>query len=229
MVAVRTEVDAGSNSAGITLTTDTAPQVGDTACLVQWNDYYAASNLQTPTGGLTWTLQVTADGGTNARHVKVWTAPITSAGAQTVTVNSSTTDEERYAALFILVGAVSYDAAGTFTDAAATSTSHVAPSVTTTSTDGILICTWFAFSAINYTMPGSMTGYTEYDVGGSCTYRGASEALSAAGGTGTRTATSSVSAVYSAHSFALKGAGGGATAIPGRPQLYVPRRRAANW
>lgn len=229
MVAVRTQVDAASNTAAIVLTTDATPQAGDTACLVQWNDFYTAANLQTPTGGLTWTLQSTADGGSNLRHVKVWTAPVPAAGALTVNVNSSTTDEERYGGLFILVGSVLWDAAATLTDTAPTSTSHVAPSVTTSSTDGLLICTWLSFALINYTMPGSMTAYTERDIASGNTYRAASEALTAAAATGTRTATASTTAQYAAHSFALKAAGAAAPVAasvwPRRSDRPVKRAR----
>lgn len=227
-IAVREEQDAGSSTVGISFTTGAGTLATDKLLLIQCNDYYTAANLLTPTGtaGSAWTLQATVDNGTNATHTKIWTSDVAGTGAQTVVTNSSTTDEERYAALFVLTGAASGIDGVSSTAAGASSTSHVAPSVTPTSgqSDDLLICVWVSTAAIvedaavDYTMPGSMTAYTERDVTIYITYRAASEALSSSGATGTRTATASSAHTFQTASVLVKSAaGGGGGSLPTQP------------
>lgn len=226
-ITIREEQDAGSNTAAISFTTGAGMITTDKLVLIQCNDFYTTANLTTPTGtaGTAWTLQTTVDGGTNNAHTKVWTSDVALAGARTVLVNSTTTDEERYAALFVLAGAASGIDGIASTSNGSSSTSHVAPSVTPTSgqSDDLLICMWLAFTngagTINYTVPGSMTAYTERDVDNYVTYRAASEALSSSGATGTRTATSSVTFPFQSVSVLVKAAG----AAPA-PLLWRPAR-----
>lgn len=87
------------------------------------------------------------------------------------------------------------------------STSHVAPSLTTTG--GLLACMWLAggenLSSDDYTVPVSMTALTERD-GTYTTSRAAYEAVGS-GATGTRTATFSRSEEYASVSLVLQGSG----------------------
>jgi hypothetical protein len=216
MTALREEQDAASNTAGLSFTFGVSVQVNDTAYLIQYNDFYSLSNLQTPTGtGVsTWNLRNSFDGGTNGYHAKVWEGTVTNASG-TVVVNSSTTDEERYASLVVCAPST-YDTA-TFATGAS-STNHVASSVTPTTgkTDDQLICIWNntnSSSTEDYTVPGSMTGYTERDVGGTVTWKAASELLTSDVATGTRTATvTGGGAPFLALSLLIKSAAGNVNA-----------------
>lgn len=188
----------GSNSAGFTFTLGAGSAVGDFLVVVHTSDYYAASDLTTPTGtaASTWTNRGTNyDAGTNASHGKVWTAPVTTGGAQTVILNSAHTDEERTGFVFRIPNG-GYDLATWSSTGAGSSTSHVAPTSTPPSgqTDDMLLCVWVSGDGggdINYTVPGSMTGGTERDVVPYITGVGAYEQLASASATGTRTATAS--------------------------------------
>lgn len=206
--SLRGQQDTASDTAAISFTLGADTVVGDLVVLIQSNNFYAASNLQTPTGTAvsSWSLRTTVDGGTNDHHAKVWTGVVTTGGASTVVVNNSTTDEERYAGVWVASGAEYDTSAGTETDTAGTS--HAAPSLTPTSgnTNGILICHWGAGvgSVTNYTIPVGMSAYTEYDIGASGTFRSAIETLSSDAATGTRTATASTSIVWYAVSVLLK-------------------------
>lgn len=192
-ITIRQEQDAGSNTAAISFTTSS--QVGDTIILIQMNDWYSLANLQTPSGtavGGGWTLEQSYDGGTNLFHVKVWQGTVSTANG-TVVVNSATTDEERYAACYVLVGAT-YDTGGASVNSTA-STSFVAPSESAAGSDDLMLCVWCNTdqnSIPTITPPGTMTAYTSRAVD-FVTYRSASEQLTASGASGTRTATSSLS------------------------------------
>lgn len=233
-ITIREEQDAASNSAAISFTTGSGLLTTDKLVLVHCNDYYLATNLQTPTGtaGSSWTLQATVDNGINKTHTKVWTSDVAGTGARTVVVNSLTTDEERYAALFVLTGAASGVDGISSTTAGASSTAHVAPSVTPTSgqSDDLLICVWVSRATdtedatINYTMPGSMTAYTERDVDIYVTYRAASELLSSSGATGTRTATASTAFTFQTVSVLVKA--DIVAAAPPRAPVVAPSRAA---
>jgi hypothetical protein len=220
-ITIREEQDAWSSTAAISFTTGAGTALTDRLVVVQWNDFYTTANLTTPSGtaGLGWTLQHTGDGGTDAAHVKVWTSDVAAAGARTVDINSTTTDEERYAALFVLTGVAAGTDGAASTMNGSASTSHVAPSVTPVSgqSDDLLIVVWTNSntfnSDINYTPPGSMTAYTERDSGGFGSWRAASEALLSAGASGTRTATASLSCGFHAVSVLVKSAATSATSL----------------
>jgi hypothetical protein len=236
-ITIREEQDAGTDTlfAQISFTTGAGLLTTDKLLLIQSSDYYTAAEMTAPTGtaGTAWTLQVTVDNGTNATHTKVWTSDVALAGAQTVLVNTSTTgDDQRYAALFVLTGAASGIDGVASTPNGASSTSHVAPTVTPTSgqSDDLLICFWCsrafdpgANSIVNYTMPGGMTAYTECDVSTWATFRSASQLLSSSGATGTRTATANVATTFQTVSVLVKAAA--TPAAPPYPGLLVSRLR----
>lgn len=89
--------------------------------------------------------------------------------------------------------------------------SHVAPSVNA-SANSMLVSSWMSggASAINYTIPGSMTAVGTETDGSTSTMHTARENVGA-GATGTRTATASLSVPYAAVSVALSGTGSAPT------------------
>lgn len=199
-ITIREEQDGFSSDAGNQSFTLTTAQIGDLVLLVQADNFFTLANLITPTGTAvtTWTERtgtgVPVDGGTNDHHARVWTGVVTTAGG-TAIANRTDTQDEGYAAFFVLANAVFDGTAGTESDSA--STSHVAPSLTPTpgKTDDLLVCLVGAGNAadFNYTFPGGMTAYTERELVNVITYRVASEQLAADTATGTRTATASAS------------------------------------
>lgn len=232
-ITVREEQDAAmASTANPTFTTGAGMLTTDKLVVIHSNDFYSAANLTAPTGtaGTAWSLAATVDAGSNLAHTKVWTSDVALAGARTVIINSTTTDEERFAALFVLTGAASGIDGSAGTANGASSTSIVAPTVTPTSgqTDDLLICAFLTGfqgggTAVNLTMPGSMTPYTERDVGAFCTARLGSEQLASAAATGTRTATASAAQSYQSLSVLIKSAAAAA------PAVLWPRRRGPNY
>jgi len=219
------ELDGQSVSGQITLTA-TLAAVDDLIVLIQADNFYTLANLITPTGTAvtTWTEQTAnglpVDGGTNDNHAKVWTGTVTTAGG-TVIANRTNTDDEGYAAAFVLRGAAGtpeFDT-GDATESDANATAHVAPSVTPTSgrTDDFLLCVWGTPDTLtNYTLPGGMTAHTEQDVNGINTYRAGSEQLTTDSATGSRSATSSANTTWFAVSVLVKTTGGGQTVNAGQ-------------
>lgn len=221
-ISIREHQSALNNTTAISFTLGAGTTVGDLAVVFQLDDFYTLAGLSTPAGTAvtTWTLGASADGGTNGGHVKVWYGSVTTGGASTVTVPFTHTDQERWGGVFILSGATWDTAAASVV--AVTSTSHVAPTVTATGTDDLLMCAWMSQSAqVNYTVPGSMTGYTEID--NFITGVDAREVLSASGATGTRTATASTTATYQSASVVVQSSGGAAASAVFQP----PGLRAA--
>ena len=230
-----TTVSGGANP---TITTGAGMLTSDKLVAVHANDFNTAAGLTAPTGtaGTAWTLQATVDNGASAAHMKVWTSDVALAGARTVIFNASATDDERYAALFVLTGAASGIDGSAGTANGAASTSVVAPTVTPTSgqTDDLLICLFgvgvqAGAGVANLTMPGSMIAYTERDSGTFCTWRAGSEQLASGSATGTRTATSSAALAYQTVSFLVKSSTVAATVAPTQTWNPVPSRRANLW
>lgn len=205
-ITIREQQDAASNTVGLSFTLGAGTTVGDTIYLLQTNDWYALANLQTPTGTAvtTWALKFSLDLGTNNIHYKVWEGVVTTGGTSTVVVNSATTDEERYAGVWVVPAGTTYDTATTSTGTG--TVSHVAPTVTPTvgNTDDQLICHFQSRTEINYTMPGSMVAYTERDFAGFMTQRSGSEQMASDAATGTRTATASSAADFVTLSLLIK-------------------------
>lgn len=223
-LAIREQQQSTAAYTDFVFTLGAGTQVGDLVVVIAANDFYTAAQLTTPTGTAvsSWTLQHTMDGGTNDNHAKVWTGPVTTGGAQTVDTNWASTDEERFVAVFVISGGATYaDAASADTDT--TSTNFVAPSVTPAagSTDSILLCLWgyATGDVINFTVPGSMTAYTEVDFTSFVTFRAASEVYTSSSATGTRTATGSAARDGFGVSVIVSGAG---TAVAAPTPTWQP-------
>lgn len=235
-ITVREEQDAGMNAtANVTFSTGAGMLTTDKLVVIHASDFYTAANLTAPTGtaGTAWTQQVSADPGSNLPHTKVWTSDVALSGARTVIINSGTTDEERYAALFVLTGAASGLDGSASTAAGASSTSIVAPTVTPTSgqTDDLLICFFGAGlgaggGTATLTLPGGMTAYTQRDTVWSG--RSGSELRASAAATGTRTATASPTQPYQTVSILIKSSAA-ASVAPTQNWNPVPTRRASLW
>lgn len=200
-------VAAAGGNAAVSTSTSSAPQVGDLLVAACGYDYESASMMVAPTGanGVTWTQQLAADSagntgagvGVNLPHTKVWTATVGTAGVQTVTANTSGAGagNDSFIALYVITGhdpTTPVEAVATSNEGGtAQAPPSIAPSAANNASNALLLCGWFTGSSIsagNYTPQGSMTEQTEDIAGVYDTFTTASEALTATGDTGTRSA-----------------------------------------
>jgi hypothetical protein len=212
---------ANDTTASLTFTLAAGSAVDDLLVLICADDFDTVADLLTPTGtaASTWTLRDTFDGGTNLSHIKVWTAPVTTAGAQTVIANVANATLEKAAGLWRIPGAqfdVANHANGT------TSTAHVAPSLTPATTDEIYCCLWTNNDAgagiFNYTYPSSpFVAGVERDISPFVTYGFGYEPITSGTATGTRTATASVTHPWCAAAVLVKPLAPAATDAPPAP------------
>jgi hypothetical protein len=207
--------------ADVSLTTPAA-SVGDLLIVIFNNDFYAASGLSlgsiSPAATATEITGFETDGGTNEPHTKAWWAPVTTAGAVTVTCHTTGGDEELSLITYVLSGAdttnpIDAAAASALTS---TTTTMIAPSVSPTTSTALLICNIQTDSSTNaltmtFTAPGSMSNAYSLTDGTFMRTLGASEILATSGATGTQTWTSGGgnSTSYTASSMAIKAAAGG--------------------
>ena len=234
---IRQVVTATASAAAATATTGVGTAVNDELVVFAGNDWYTAIT-GAPTGSAgTWTLQATGDNGTNNAHIKIWTRPVTVGGSNTVTV-TPTSDEEVYITAYVLIGAdnVTPNDGAAVASNGASATAQVAPAVSPSTTDALLLCgVQTASGAPTYTPPSGMTEQSDFhDV--FCSQSTASQVLSASGSTGTKTFTASTAAPWATASIAIKGAsGGGATVAAPLPMMFAPgmfrgpRSRAQPW
>lgn len=230
-----------SNPISATLTGTRQPQSGDLLLIIHGNDFYALSNMPTPTvGGSTSGVNPvsggSADAGTNHGHIKAYTYVVGSTGDLTVSVTETGVgDEDKCLDVYVLSGADTSTptdgAAGTFNISA--TTTHDAPSVSPSSSDAYLVChdnSGGGSSASSYTPPSGMTEQYDAQVGG-ISHTGATLQLSASGATGTKTFTPSGSVEYATVSIAVKSAAAGA-ATPAPQPIVAPTPaaiRASTW
>ena len=212
--SVTTGTDNGT-SATVSVTTSespTATAVGDLVVVVHGNDFYALSNMPTPTATGSPTLNaitdtgVPVDAGSNNAHIKGYWYVANTAGAQTITVTETGShDEEKSITAFVLGGADTVtaidDAAGNF----ATATSQVANGITAGPADDflcIVVNSGTGSATASYTTPAPLTEEHEWHVGG---YSGvvATTQLSASGATGNFTFTAANSIPYGAITIAV--------------------------
>lgn len=210
----------------VTLNSTRQPQVDDVLVIIHQNDFFAASNMPTPTvggssSGVTAITNGAADLGSNQAHIKSYTKVITSAGDVTVSVTETGAgDEEKSLAVYVLSGAdtsTPVDVAGNG-GSTTSSASHDAPSISPTSTDAFLICAANGGTGApgggSYTPPSGMTEDYDVSVASAMTASGASLQLSASGATGTKSFTPAGSAPYATISVAMKTAAAGAGVVP---------------
>lgn len=222
-VAIRGTTPATTISTGnpisLTLTGTRQPQTGDQLVIICCNDFYALSNITTPTvggstTGVTAITGASADGGTNNAHAKAFIYSVASTGDLTVAqTETGTTDEDKGLVVYVLSGANGVDVAAGNSSSGAAVTNHDAPSVSPTSSDAYLIChdnSGGGSSSSAYTPPSGMTEVYDTQVGG-ISMTGAVLQLSSSGATGTKTFTVSGSLQYCTLSIAIKTAAGGST------------------
>lgn len=227
-IAIKSVTVSPGTTATISVTTSESPSataIGDLVVVIHGNDFYALSNMPTPTATGSPTVSAvtngSADAGANQAHVKAYTYVANTAGAQIISVTETgTADEEKVLVAYVLSGADtttpidggSSGAAGSFNTTAANP--QVAPAVTPSGTDALLIChinTGAGDTAGPYSSPGGMSETYDSAIT-NLAYTGATQQLSASGSTGTKSFPSTVSARYASLSLAIKTAGGsGAT------------------
>lgn len=217
-------IETTSNPVSTTLTGARQPNANDVLVIIHFNDFYDLANMATPTvggstSGVTAITNGTYDRGSSQTHGKSYTYVVGSTGDLTVSATETgSADEEKALAVYVLSGvdtSTPIDAA----DNAISSiddTSPDCPSVSPTSSDAFLICHVSEFGdAGSYTPPGGMT--EQYDDGGSLSFTGATQQLSASGATGTKTFTSANSQGWGCLSIAVKTGG----APPPVPDMFV--------
>jgi hypothetical protein len=185
-----------SDPVSLTVNGTRQPNSGDVLLIIHANDFYALSNMVTPTvnGSTTGVTAVTngaADGGTNGAHAIAYTFNVSSTGDVTIAANETgTADEEKALICYVLTGVdttTPVDVAGNAVNTGGTT--HNCPSVDPTSSDAFLIChtsTGGGAAAASYTHPSGMT--ESYDtVSGGMSMAGAILQLSTGDATGTKT------------------------------------------
>lgn len=229
---------SGTGNASVTCTGARQPQSGDTLLIIYCNNYYTLANMVGVTvgGSSTGVVAVTGgtgDAGSNSAHVKSYTYPVASTGDLVVAnvTETGTHDEEKAIIVYVLSGvdaATPIDIAGGAANASA-STSGVAPSISPTTSDALLIChagqttSGAGGTSGTTTPPSGMAEMYDFNFTGNFgIVSGADLQLAASGATGTKTFTFTLSAGWAALSIALKTAGA-AAALP--PILVMPPRR----
>lgn len=220
-----------ANPVSGTLTGAQQPQSGDLLVIIHGNDYYAITDMPTPTvGGSTSGVGAisngTADAGSLFAHIKSYTYVVGSTGDLTVSVTESGLgDEEKVLTVYVLSGAdtaTPVDIAGN--NATTTpGTSHVCPSVNATTSDGFMILHTNDGNGSNggpYSWPGGTTEQYDGNVASSMSYTGATEQLASSGATGTRTATGTGGSSYAAVTIVIRTAAAGGTPVDAPPANF---------
>jgi len=214
----------------LTLTGTRQPNTNDVLVIIHFNNFYALSNIPTPTvgGSSSGVVAITngdSDDGANRAHARSFTYVVGSTGDLTVAVDETgSANEEKALLVYVLSGVDTATPIDVAANAEGTGTSCVCPSVSPTSSDAFLICHVNEGTGTSngpFTSPGSMTEAYDGDVGTHMAYTGATQQLSASGATGTRTFTSTFSMPSQALlSIAVKTSSGVA---PAAPNLFVIR------
>lgn len=231
---IRQAVGAATSGTNATATLGAGTAIGDLLVIFHGNDWNTLSGLNTPTSSQTlnsMTLQGTADAGSNACHVKVWTAIVTVGGSQTVTCNVTPSGEEVGCHVVVIDGTtVDTSSSAAFLDgtpagnfSTTSTTPWIAPAITTSTSDALLLCFAVADGTTgtpcSFTPPSGMTEQTDVTDGAFSGSSVASLVLTSSGSTGTKSFTPSRSSGYAAASIALKGA---AAAVADVPAPYEP-------
>jgi hypothetical protein len=199
-----------SDTDGFTLTTSSGVQADDTFILIHSNDWGTDVNMRAPGGTVgAWDLIENTTGSFSYPHIKVWESYAQTAGVKTVTVlPAALGSDDYYATLFVFVGRVTIELSDSVLGSA--STSHVAPSLASDGDNRMLLCAfqtlWVSGSGDTlYTgVPSGMTSRSNQHLANSTgAMMTATQTISSAGPTGTKTATYSTSRIYSAVSLLL--------------------------
>lgn len=231
----------GAPATSGTLTGARQPQSGDTLVIIHGNDFYALSNMPTPTvGGSTSgvTAIVNADGGSNFAHAKSYRYNVPTTGDLVVSVTETgSADEEKVLVVFVLSGVdqstVVDVSAGGFNSTGSGDSSPTAPSVAPLSSNAYLITHTNSGGGANvasYTPPSGMTEVYDQSSGGFMGTSGAIQQLSASGATGTKVFAAASTAPWATLSIALLTGSGAAAVPPAKPTILRQAVGfAANW
>lgn len=214
-------VASTGNPVSGTLTGSRQPQAGDLLVFFHWNDYYALSNMPTPTvggssTGVTAFVGGVGDAGSPNAHTKAYWYAVTSTGDVAVSVTETgSADEEKALTIYVLSGAdtIAPDRGASSGFSATSVSSLPLGSITAPDADDFLIAHLNSGGGSSagtpYTTPGSMTEMYDTAFGG-VSYVGATEQLSSAGATGTRTWTGTGNTSWSGVMVAVGAASGAA-------------------
>lgn len=207
-------VTAGTGATVNVTTAETiATAVGDIVVVLFGDDFYAITDMGTPTatGSPTLTSITTVDGGTNTTHVKGYWYQANTAGAQTISATAAHTDEDKILLALVFSGVdttTPIDGTPTTTVGSASST-NVAPAVSPAGSNSYFVTCVANAVGKSYTTPAPLTEQIEAVATGFLDMVVGTEQLSASGSTGTFSFTPSGSCAYVAMSFTLKTASGG--------------------
>ncbi len=217
---VREVVSASASGTSATVNTGAGTAIGDILVCFYGSNYYTLAGMGSPSGTAgTWNLETTGDQGALEAHVKCFTRTVTASGAQTVTVPANI-DAEVFQITYVIASANAVD--GAAGSQGASSTSHIAPSVSPTGADDLLLCTCQSgpSSVASYTPPGSMTNGISENAAGGGGIGSARQILASSGATGSRTFTCSVSQSFATASIALSGGSAPKSLIPNLARRY---------
>lgn len=212
--------------------------VDDILVVSQEVDFTAVASMVAPsvTGVGSWTqIGATVQSGSPNIAMKSWWAPVTAGGARTLSCSQAGGTSSNHVIVHVLTGAdlVTPIDGTPATNSGTTGTAQIvgaAAGVSPTTADALLIGNWsgIQFSgSISYTAPGTMVERSEVsDTGGAAALMSATQVLAASGATGTRTATSSISATsgWVANLFAVRGIATVTVAdtVPGSVEVSSP-------
>lgn len=203
---IRQVVSLGATTATTTVTTAAGTLVDDWLIAFHQTANRAATELSSPTGTAgTWTqigsLIESAVGGAPGVRMEAWRRRVTVGGAQTVTTSSGTAGQTNSLIVLVIAGAdLTNPIDGTpAVNSGVGGTSEVVGPTTPVGSDSLLVGTWGvhgtnAGSGTGLVPPGTMTQQTETNVSANNAHMTATQALVAAGATGTRTATTPAAA-----------------------------------
>lgn len=222
--AIRQAAASAAGSGTITVSLGASMAIGDLLLIFHGNDFGTAAAMETPAGSQALsnlTTQATSDMGTNGVHMRLWTAGITVAGAQNVTLTIGTSGADTGVSVLVLDGSTVdpanfLDGVATAGNVSAASTSLAAAAVSPSTSNALLACGVVGAAATavarSYTPPTGMTEQVDMqDPNLWIAITDATQALTAAGSTGTKTFTVSPAANFASVSVAVKGRPSGVT------------------
>lgn len=144
-----------------TVSTSSAPQVGDTLAVIYQLDYGQLDQAQGPTPG-GWQSQVVATSAGVAPYTRCWTSPVTKAGVQTVSITQTDQFTDSNLILLVIAGADPVNPVDVVSMANGSSaTAHTTGALTTTYPNELVVFAWG--SGINsgdsgtYVLPSGIT------------------------------------------------------------------------
>lgn len=226
--------NTGTVSATTTVTTSANVRAGDLLVCFLGVDWGTAAQINTPSGS-GWTLRTTDNRtGSSHAHLKTFTRPVTTDGAQSVTVSSAASQTDTNIVLVVIDGNTIdpsnwLDAAAGGGSGASTTntTAHIAPSVNTTQASDLLL---YAVTGAS-SAPGTYTTPASTSLVGSATSGFARTSVygvvrTATGATTARTVTYSKATLYASATITLKG-GAPPVTTPTAPKITTAQDRFA--